>query len=1087
MRSTKLPTIARSITTLTSRYIPITAAASVPLNSDCETSSHTSVYACNRAIDNEIKSGSLDSALKLFDGMPIRDVVTWNLLISGHGRYGQPKQALYLYTQMVSQGIKESGSTFSSLLSICSDAGFYQEGIQVHCRLIFLGFSMNIFVGSSLVGLYMYIGLVDSALKLFNDLSHRTLAAWNLVLRGFCELGRSNDLLGLYSEMKLKGVEPNGLTFCYLIRGCGNERLLDEGKQLHCCATKLGWLESNLFVANALVDFYSACGCLIGARKSVEVIPSEDVISWNSIVSVYAENGFSLNALDMFNRMQLWGKRPSVRAFLGFLGLSSGTPNLILGRQIHSCVIKLGFYCGSVHIHSALIDMYGKCGEIDNSVSLFEGVPERSLGCCNALMTSFLHGGIVEDVVEMFGLMLDEGIGFDEVSLSTTLKALSVSTSGSLASCTLVHCCAIKSGFESDIAVSCSLIDAYSRSGHVELSQQVFEKLPSPNVICYTSMISGYARNGMGRKCLETLDVMIQRGVKLDEVALLSVLKGCNHSGLVKEGRMVFDSIKSLHGLAPNQQHYSCLVDLLGRAGLLDEAEELLKQAPVKGRTVMWSSLLGSCRVHRNEMVGHRAAKILMGIEPENHVAWFQASKFYSEIGDFATSAHIRELAMARKMRKEIGLLVVAHGTAERNLFDDISILGELENLDVEEGGDIELFGVPSWASQHGSKVLVNVDGFGAVGDGVSDDTQAFVNAWNEACSTPKSVFLVPKGRCYLVNATRFRGPCANKLIVQIDGTIIAPDDPKKWDPKNPRIWLDFSNLTGVLFQGVGVIDGSGSKWWTASCKKNKSNAFTIDSSSAIRVKGLTIRNSQQMHFVVSQSQSVHLSDIEISAPGDSPNTDGIHITGSTNVVLQNCKIGTGDDCISIVNGSSNIKMKTLYCGPGHGISIGSLGKDNSTGIVTNVVLDTAFLRETTNGLRIKTWQGGSGYVRSVRYQNVRMQDVSNPIIIDQFYCDSPIACHNQTSAVAISEIMYRNISGTSTTEGAMKFACSDTVPCRYIVLNNINLDKKDGTVETYCNSATGFGYGYVQPSAECLTSVINLTKEFEDHIHTEL
>ncbi|KAG8389652.1 hypothetical protein BUALT_Bualt01G0001200 [Buddleja alternifolia] len=435
-----------------------------------------------------------------------------------------------------------------------------------------------------------------------------------------------------------------------------------------------------------------------------------------------------------------------------------------------------------------------------------------------------------------------------------------------------------------------------------------------------------------------------------------------------------------------------------------------------------------------------------------------------------------------------------------KDISDKFEALANLEDLEVEEeGGDNDEFEVlewPSWESSRGSKNLVNVDGLGAVGDGVTDDTQAFVNAWKQACSTPKSVLLIPQGRRYLVNATRFKGPCADKLI---EGTIVAPDEPKTWDPKNPRNWLNFYNISNVIFQGNGVIDGSGSKWWEASCKKNKSNALTIDSSSSVRVKGITVKNGQQMNFVIARSASVRVIDVKVSAPEDSPNTDGIHITESTNVVLQNCRIGTGDDCISIVNASSSIKMKNIYCGPGHGISIGSLGKDNSTGIVEKVVLDKAFIRGTMNGLRIKTWQGGSGYVRSIRYQDVRMDDVSNPIIIDQFYCDSPTSCQNQTSAVEISQIMYRNVTGTSKSVKAMKFACSDTVPCNHIVLNNINLQRSDGTVETFCHSAAGFGYGYIQPSAECLTSSdkdkIVIQKQEEDitksneeyYIHTEL
>ncbi|XP_020870027.1 probable polygalacturonase At1g80170 isoform X1 [Arabidopsis lyrata subsp. lyrata] len=423
-----------------------------------------------------------------------------------------------------------------------------------------------------------------------------------------------------------------------------------------------------------------------------------------------------------------------------------------------------------------------------------------------------------------------------------------------------------------------------------------------------------------------------------------------------------------------------------------------------------------------------------------------------------------------------IGLLMVASG---KMVYTDLDILEELEKFDVLlDDDETKLFDLPSFTSRHSGKNLVNVDTFGAAGDGVSDDTQAFISAWSKACGTSKSVFLVPEGRRYLVNATKFNGPCEQKLIIQIDGTIVAPDEPSNWDSKFQRIWLEFSKLKGVVFQGKGVIDGSGSKWWAASCKKNKSNpcksaptALTIESSSGVKVSGLTIQNSQQMNFIIARSDSVRVSKVMVSSPGDSPNTDGIHITGSTNVILQDCKIGTGDDCVSIVNASSNIKMKNIYCGPGHGISIGSLGKDNTTGIVTQVVLDTALLRETTNGLRIKTYQGGSGYVQGIRFTNVEMQDVANPILIDQFYCDSPTTCQNQTSAVKISQIMYRNITGTTKSEKAIKFACSDTVPCSHIVLNNVNLEGKDGQVEAYCNSAEGFGYGVIHPSADCLYS----------------
>ncbi|KAL3641846.1 hypothetical protein CASFOL_012661 [Castilleja foliolosa] len=435
---------------------------------------------------------------------------------------------------------------------------------------------------------------------------------------------------------------------------------------------------------------------------------------------------------------------------------------------------------------------------------------------------------------------------------------------------------------------------------------------------------------------------------------------------------------------------------------------------------------------------------------------------------------------------------------------DEFDILTELEEFEIEEEDDdeFELFDFPSWNDPSPNKIVVNVDSFGAVGDGVADDTQAFVNAWKQACPIQKSVMLVPKSKTYLVKATTFNGPCAPKFVVQIEGTIVAPSDPETWDPTSPRTWLVFNNLTRFVIQGLGVVEGSGAKWWANSCKKNKSNpcisaptALTIDSSSAVKMKGLTIQNGQQMNVIVARSSVVRLMGVKVSAPASSPNTDGIHLTSSTNVVLQNCKIGTGDDCISIVNGCSNIKMKNIYCGPGHGISIGSLGNNNSTAKVEGIVLDNGYLNNTNNGLRLKTYQGGTGYAKAIRFQNVHMENVANPVIIDQFYCDSKTKCPIMPSAVQISQIMYRNITGTSPSKNVMKFACSDTIPCTNIILSNISLKSIDGPAETYCNSASGITRGSIQPSADCLLSssdkaaakIILQENEAEHVIHTEL
>ncbi|KAK4370995.1 hypothetical protein RND71_010470 [Anisodus tanguticus] len=640
-----IPSFARSI------YKCQQPATTLPRNYD--------VYSVNKTLHDLVKCGSLTSALHLFDEMPKRDVITWNIMISGYNHNGFPRKSLHLYNKMVSQGIKENSSTLSSILSICANKCLYKQGVEIHSRVVVLGCNMNLYIASSLVNMYIQMGLLDVAFKLFYDLPKRNLPVWNLVLRGICELGRSNELLRLYSDMKLENVVPNGLTFCYLIHGCCKERLVDEGRQLHSHVIKIGWLESNIFLANALVDFYSACGVLVDADKAFECIPPQDVISWNSMVSVYAANDLLREAVEVVEEMRLWDKHPTAMSFVALLNLSSRRKELLFGKQIHNFVIKLGIDYGSVLIQSALIDMYGKNDDIESSVTVFQSSRETSLECCNSMMTSFLLLGFLQDVFELFSQMVCENIVFDEVSLFSTIKALSLYSSPSLDSCALLHCCAIKSGFDSDSMVLCALIDAYSRSGHIRFSQQIFEALPSPNIICFTSIINAYARKGMGSECFGMIEEMIQKGVKPDDVTFLCILLGCNHSGLVEEGKQIFDSMRTLHEVYPDRRHYSCMVDLLGRAGLVSEAEELLNHASSTGDSVMWSSLLRSCRIHQNEDVGRRAATKLMDLEPEDPSVWLQASNFYSEIGEFETAIYIREVAVARKMTRDIGYSLI--------------------------------------------------------------------------------------------------------------------------------------------------------------------------------------------------------------------------------------------------------------------------------------------------------------------------------------------------------------------------------------------------------------------------------------------
>ncbi|MCO5564799.1 hypothetical protein L7F22_018467 [Adiantum nelumboides] len=330
---------------------------------------------------------------------------------------------------------------------------------------------------------------------------------------------------------------------------------------------------------------------------------------------------------------------------------------------------------------------------------------------------------------------------------------------------------------------------------------------------------------------------------------------------------------------------------------------------------------------------------------------------------------------------------------------------------------------------------VVNVDWHGAIGDGLTDDTQAFIDAWHEACTLDSAVLLIPFNKTYLVNHLEFKGPCGSGLVVELAGTLVAPADPSLWNKSHSNAWLHFSHLSGLSVEGGGTIDGQGQQWWDQSCKRDKKN----NCHDAPTVRDLLSLNSPQIHIKFSNCYGVEVVNLQVTAPEDSPNTDGIHISERQNVRIQDSSVGTGDDCVSIVRGSADILVKNITCGPGHGISIGSLGKSGSDDFVSLVVVNVANLIGTTNGVRIKTWQGGSGAAVGILFENISMNNVSHPIVIDQKYCDSSLSCSaNESSAVQVSQVYYKNIQGTSATKQAIKLECSELAPCKGLLMENV-------------------------------------------------
>ncbi|KAL6219133.1 hypothetical protein ACLB2K_012339 [Fragaria x ananassa] len=326
-----------------------------------------------------------------------------------------------------------------------------------------------------------------------------------------------------------------------------------------------------------------------------------------------------------------------------------------------------------------------------------------------------------------------------------------------------------------------------------------------------------------------------------------------------------------------------------------------------------------------------------------------------------------------------------------------------------------------------------------------TDITKALLNAWTDACASPwESTIYVPKGT-YGLKGAIFVGHCKAPIELQVEGTLQAPEETGQ--VTSPDTWVGFRYLNRLTLSGGGTFDGRGALSWKQNdCNTNKNCKSRVvnirfDFVNDTIIKDITSLDSKNFHFNVFACNNITFQHATITAPGDSVNTDGIHIARSTMVTVANTSIGTGDDCISLGDGTSQLKFTNVTCGPGHGISIGSLGGHRDEQPVTGVIIKNVTFNSTQNGARIKTWPASyGGLVSDIHYEDIIMVNVSNPIIIDQEYCPWNLCNKKIPSKVKISNVSFKNIKGTSTTPLAVNFICSWSVPCENVEISGIDL-----------------------------------------------
>ncbi|MCO5609652.1 hypothetical protein L7F22_063882 [Adiantum nelumboides] len=558
-------------------------------------------------LDMYCKTGLLVEARKLFDLLPSKNVVTWNLMIGGYAQQGLALLALRLFESMDQQGLMPDDVTFLSALKACGMLGVALEGRLIHGQVIVRRHDSDTVVANALVDMYIKCGSMLEAQSIFDSLNYKDTVTWNTMIVGFSQLEDGHKVIDLFRKMQCASMQPDEVTFSSVIKACTVSKLIKDGQFFHIKVVKLG-LESNPIVNGALLDLYASDGLVEEAQKVLHCLSSSNLVSSNEMVAGYVKHGLACSAFKIYKDMQGDGLQPDIITYSSILKACNDRKDLEQGRLIHSQMTRSGAELDEV-AGSTLIDMYAKCGSLAEARQVFDDWPSR-----DRVMWSAMIGGYVQHnhfllALELFSVFLQEGLQPDQVILSSVLKACCYV--GAVGHGLVLYDQIMRLRFESNPNVRTCLIDMYGKLGSLQEASNVFLGSQSYTLESWTAMIAGYSQQGEYEWAQRFMDAMQRQGWRPDEKTYGSILAGCSHAAKVDEGQQHFRSMGEDYGLIPSIQHFNCLVDLLGRAGCLVEAEQILQTIPPANVLTGWVSLLTACKTFGDNRLGKRCFKLL--------------------------------------------------------------------------------------------------------------------------------------------------------------------------------------------------------------------------------------------------------------------------------------------------------------------------------------------------------------------------------------------------------------------------------------------------------------------------------------------
>ncbi|XP_010275265.1 PREDICTED: pentatricopeptide repeat-containing protein At4g02750 [Nelumbo nucifera] len=550
----------------------------------------------NAMISGYLMNDRFDLARHFFDKMPSRDLVSWNVMLSGFVKNRNLSGARFLFDKMPKRDVV----SWNTMLSGYAQNGYVDEAREIFDRMP----NKNSISWNGILAAYIQNGGIDSACQLFASKSDWEIVSWNSMMAGYVRKKRLVDARNLFDRMP----ERDEVSWNTMITGYAQNGELSEAQKLFEQSPI-----RDVFTWTAMVSGYVQNGMLEEARKIFDEMPEKNAVSWNAMIAGYAQCKRMDLARELFEAMP----------------------------------------CQNISSWNTMITGYAQSGEIDHAQSLFDEMPRHDSISWAAIISGYSQNGLSEEALRLFIEMKRDG---ERMNRSTFTCALS--TCADIAALEFgkqVHGRLVKAGYETGCYVGNALLAMYCKCGSIDEAYDVFHGMPEKDLVTWNTIIMGYARHGFGKEALKVFDSMREMGIKPDDVTMVGVLSACSHTGLLDKGTEYFYSMETTYGITPKAQHYTCMIDLLGRAGQLEDAQALMRNMPFEPDAATWGALLGASRIHGNTKLGEEAAEKIFQMEPENSGMYVLLSNLYAATGRWGDVGKMRLIMRDKGVKKVPG------------------------------------------------------------------------------------------------------------------------------------------------------------------------------------------------------------------------------------------------------------------------------------------------------------------------------------------------------------------------------------------------------------------------------------------------